>query len=141
MNARIPRVAVALFVSLVSITPLACKSAQSTEQDAGGTNTSSMTDILAAEIEKAGLEGLTAMEVVQRLRPSFLRNSVGAGRYAGLAVTVNGGQMDDVGGLAKIHASDVESIRYFTATQAGLRFGFRVSGPVILVTTKPPAKG
>lgn len=93
--------------------------------------------ITAAEI--AGAQVVTAAEVVERLRPNWLR--------ARGAASVNGGTdlpivyIDNfrAGGLeqlGRIAATVVREIRFVPGTDAGVRYGLGHGGGVILVLTR-----
>jgi len=107
------------------------------EGDHGAQDTSVITRV---EIEEAGMTTATAYELVQRLRPRWLRSS--PARSVGLSTVIAIYQDDRrMGGpdeLRLIAAGDVIEIRYLDAAQAGRLPGI---GPehvqaAIVVTTR-----
>ena len=94
--------------------------------------------ITRAEIEQATW-ATNAFDLVQRLRPSFMRASgttgvSGAARTA--MVRLNDQDMGDFGALRQITLSSVQEIRYYSAPDATAKFGGLRGRPVIHVTTK-----
>ena len=82
--------------------------------------------------------GQTARQVVERVRPSWLRASrgltLGAGRvYA--QVLVDGAIRVGLG-LSSLNAVDVESMRYLSPADATTRYGLGFVGGAIVVTTR-----
>ncbi|HEV8364330.1 MAG TPA: hypothetical protein VGQ52_12485 [Gemmatimonadaceae bacterium] len=94
--------------------------------------------ITRAEIEQATW-ATNAFDLVQRLRPSFMRASgttgvSGAPRTA--MVRLNDQDMGDFGALRQIQPSSVQEIRYYSAPDATAKFGGLRGRPVIHVTTR-----
>jgi len=94
--------------------------------------------ISRAEIDQADW-ATNAFDLVQRLRPSFMRASgttgvSGAARTA--MVRLNDQDMGDVGALRQIQTSSIREIRYYSATEATAKFGGIHGRPVIHVTTR-----
>ena len=94
--------------------------------------------ITRAEIEQATW-ATSAFDLVQRLRPSFLRisgptNPSGAPQTP--VVRLNEQELGDHGALRSIQLGSVQEIRYYTASEATARFGGIRGRPVIAVTSK-----
>lgn len=94
--------------------------------------------ITRAEIDDATW-ATNAFDLVQRLRPNFLRQS-GPTNWSGAAqsaiVRLNDQDMGDFGALRQIQPSGVQQIRYYSATEATAKFGGIRGRPVIHVLTK-----
>ncbi|HEY7568279.1 MAG TPA: hypothetical protein VH762_11950 [Gemmatimonadaceae bacterium] len=94
--------------------------------------------ITRAEIDQADW-ATNAFDLVQRLRPTFMRAS-GTTGVSGAArtpmVRLNDQDMGDVAGLRQIMLSSVKEIRYYSATEATAKFGGMRGRPVIHVTMK-----
>lgn len=111
----------------------ACSSSSS------GDTPSRQRDLITAE-EIAALNVATAFDVVRQLRPEFLRSRgtmslrETGGEFA--VVYLNGMRMGGPEQLHQIRASDVETIRYISATDATTRWGTGHTGGVIEVTVK-----
>jgi hypothetical protein len=96
-------------------------------------------NVITAE-EIAPLNVSTAWDIVQRLRPDYLRSRGStsitrpSAQYA--VVYVNGVRAGGLEQLRSIRAGDVETIRYISASDATTRWGTDHSGGVIEVTTK-----
>jgi len=86
------------------------------------------------------VEGFTAWDAVQRLRPMWLRpggirNSANpAGHYP--AVFVDQSPFGDLDALNRFRVANIEEIRYMNATDATIRYGGAFQGGVILITMK-----
>ena len=121
---RLPEAA-ALALTLITT---ACAS---TTRAGGGSR-----DIITVdEIERVNVSN--AMEIVERLRPEFLR---GRGRVSVAqpdaqypVVYVNGVRAGQLEALRSITASDVHEIRYISAADATTRYGTGHTGGVIEV--------
>lgn len=104
-----------------------------------GDTPSRQRDLITAE-EIAAINVATAFDVVRQLRPEFLRSRgtmslrETGGEYA--VVYMNGMRMGGPEQLHQIRASDVETIRYISATDATTRWGTGHTGGVIEVTVK-----
>jgi hypothetical protein len=94
--------------------------------------------ITADEIAKSN--GSTAYEVIQRLRPAFLRTrgSQSIQNPAPLSpiVYLDGMRFGPVSSLAQIPALGIMTIEYMNAVDASQRFGLGNEGGAILVATK-----
>lgn len=94
--------------------------------------------ITRAEIEQADW-ATNAFDLVQRLRPGFLRVS-GPTTWSGASQTamvrLNDQELGDFGALRQILVSSVQEIRYYSASEATAKFGGIRGRPVIWVTTK-----
>lgn len=90
--------------------------------------------ILASEITAANLEGLTASDVVRRLRPHMLQSRADAGP---LVVFINGAEAGAAAILRTISARNVARIQFMSGVEATSRLPLtqRVGG-AILVTLK-----
>jgi len=133
-----------VFVALfgVAVACGACKSGA--PASASATSTTAQTQrrdpkvITRAEIEQATW-ATSAFDLVQRLRPSFLRisgptNPSGAPQTP--VVRLNEQELGDHGALRSIQLGSVQEIRYYTASEATARFGGIRGRPVIAVTSK-----
>ena len=89
--------------------------------------------IVAAEIaELAGLSN--ALQVVRQLRPTWLTPR---GRFGPPAIYRNDARWaTDPTALENIPIDVLREIRYLSATDANVRWGTGVAGPVILVSTR-----
>jgi hypothetical protein len=102
----------------------------------GGSGTQSRRDVITYEqIQSVSVS--TAMEVIERLRPEYVR---GRGRtsFDGADATlpvvyVDGVRAGGVEALRTISANDVREIRYVNATDATTRYGTGHTGGVIEV--------
>ncbi len=116
-------------ISLLAIVALASACASS-----GGSSgpRRSRNRIVAAEV--AELVGLSnALEVVQRLRPSWLTPR---GRSGPPAIYRNDAPWSrDPSGLVNISIESIQEMRFLSAPDANMRWGTNVAGTVILVTT------
>ena len=94
--------------------------------------------ITADEIAKSN--GSTAYEVVERLRPAFLRTrgsqSIQNPTPLSPIVYLDGMRYGPVSSLAQIPAMGIVSIQYMNAVDASQRFGLGNEGGAILVATK-----
>ena len=94
--------------------------------------------ITADEIARSN--GSTAYEVIERLRPAFLRTrgsqSIQNPVPLSPIVYVDGMRYGAVGTLAQIPAMGIVSIQYMSAVDASQRFGLGNEGGAILVATK-----
>ncbi|MGQ0641220.1 MAG: hypothetical protein ACT4P6_10700 [Gemmatimonadaceae bacterium] len=94
--------------------------------------------ITRSEIEQATW-ATNAFDLVQRLRPSFLRVS-GPTNASGLPrtplVRLNEQELGDHGALRQIQLGSVQEIRYYSAPDATAKFGGIRGRPVIAVTSK-----
>jgi len=85
-------------------------------------------------------EATDAYEIVQRLRPNWLRRrgptNVRSRESGEVTVYVDGMQYGNAAALRNIPAGNVVTISYLSAADATLRFGPRHTGAVIEVTTR-----
>ena len=94
--------------------------------------------ILANELASVPQGNL--FEVIQRLRPNFLRSrgessiAIQGADYP--TVYMDGRVYGDVGSLRQIVSSQVEAVRYYDAPSAQQRFGMISGSGVIEVTSK-----
>lgn len=103
-------------------------------------------DLLTAEeITSVSGKGATAFDVVQSLRPRWLKirapflrgdPSQGPVRSQGAHVYLNDVDQGDVDYLKTIPAEQVAELRWLSANEAGSRFGPTEGGPAIVVTLK-----
>jgi hypothetical protein len=81
----------------------------------------------------------SAFDLVQRLRPNFLRVS-GPTNPSGVPrtplVRFNEQELGDHGALRQIQLSSVKEIRYYSAPEATAKFGGVRGRPVIFVTSR-----
>lgn len=87
--------------------------------------------IVDSELPEGGTE--TVFDVVQRLRPEYLRQRPQGGSSV-LAVFTHGQLLGDAGELKRIPVSSVKEVRYYTIEQAKNKFGMQYSGGVIELT-------
>lgn len=94
--------------------------------------------ISSAEVEQATW-ATNAFDLVQRLRPNFMRAS-GTTGISGASrtpmVRLNDQDMGDFGALRQIQTSSIREIRYYSATEATAKFGGIHGRPVIHVTMR-----
>jgi hypothetical protein len=98
--------------------------------------------IVRLEIAKIANETNNAYDVVQRLRPQFLRargatSLGGTGRTTSYArVLVDGVPRGELDALRQVPVLAIEEISYLSATDASIRFGTGYDGGAILVKTR-----
>jgi len=99
--------------------------------------------IVMEEIDAIRNEATTALAIVQRLRPNFLRTrgatsfgNARGGRTPVAQVVVDGAPRGDVTALSQIPAAAVREIRYLNAADATIQFGTGYDGGAILVFTR-----
>ena len=84
--------------------------------------------------ELADYTTLTALDAVRRLRPRWLQGR-GAGNMPQLIV--DGARMGDAQNpLRSLSVSDIQEIRYLTASDATMRYGTNFPGGAIVVTSR-----
>ena len=100
--------------------------------------------IVVEEIDAIRTEVSTARDLIQRLRPSFLRTR-GASSFGNAAngantptpqVVVDGAPRGDVSALTQIPAMTVREIRYLNAADATIQYGTGYDAGAILVFTR-----
>lgn len=107
--------------------------------NSGGDSPSRQRDLITSA-EIAELNVATAFDVVRQLRPEYLRSRgtmsirESQGEYA--VVYMNGMRLGGPEQLHQIRASDVQTIRYISASDATTRWGTGHTGGVIEVTVK-----
>ena len=89
--------------------------------------------IIAAEID--GTAASDALNVVQRLRPQWLRGRA-ATKGDRVMVYVNGGRLGTAGELRTMRAETIGEMRYVQSEEAVARYGMGHSAGVILVTMR-----
>ena len=96
-------------------------------------------DLITAD-EIARSNASSAYEIVQRVRPAFLRTrgsqSIQNPTPPSPVVYLDGMRYGPVGSLAQIPAIGIVSIQYMNAIDATQRFGLGHEGGAILVSTK-----
>ena len=104
----------------------------------GGGSGSSMDLITREQIEESNYS--TALQVVQRLKPRWLRPVRGQGTLGGPppepVVVLDGIRFGDLGSLSSINAVMVDHIEYMTATEATTLYGTGYMGGAIRVFTR-----
>jgi hypothetical protein len=90
------------------------------------------------ELADPSLQGVTGLEAVRRLRPTFLSNrgaiSIGNPTAGVVKVSIDGSTIGPLDDLDRIRTNEIRSIRYLSASDATQRFGIAADGsPVILV--------
>jgi hypothetical protein len=100
----------------------------------GGPRRSS--DVITQEEIEAS-EGLTAFDVVQQLRPQFLRPA-GGGAAGGdpVRVYIDGARRGGIAELRTVQRTSVAQIRYVSSNDATLRYGTGHRSGAIEVTTR-----
>lgn len=90
--------------------------------------------------ELVDIQTLSVWDAVQRLRPMWLRpggirNSANpAGHYA--HIFMDGSPYGSIESMRSLRTSDVEELRFVSATDATVRYGGQFQGGVILVTSR-----
>ena len=144
---------VAAVVALGSAACASSSSSQAAASSAGGAPTSSATFITAEEIERVHVQN--GYEAVQKLRPALLRQRqvasangqggvskdappvTGTNVAAGsLIVYVDGTRIGDVDQLREIAATSISTMRYYSPSEAQMKWGSGHPGGVIEVISK-----
>lgn len=114
----------------------ACASSSSSGTSSGPKPSPNL--ITADEISRVNV--VNAFEVVQKLRPSMLRQrqvaTANAQSSGELVVYVDNNRFGDVDSLRQISASTIAALRYFSASEAQTKWGSGHPGGAIEVTTK-----
>ena len=101
----------------------------------GATRSSGQSRNVITASEIAEINVSTAMDVIQRLHPEFLRgrgrNSISSGEAQYPVVYVDGVRAGELAVLRDIPASDVREIRFVNAADATTRYGTGHTGGVI----------
>jgi hypothetical protein len=84
--------------------------------------------ITNSELPEAGTE--TVFDVIQRLRPEYLRQRPQGGQSV-LAVFTNGQLLGDAAELKRIPVASVKEIKHYSIEQAKNKFGMQYTGGVI----------
>jgi hypothetical protein len=105
---------------------------------ASGGGSSGNPDLITREQFEA-LTGENAVEIVQRLRPAWLRardqgTISSAPAYA--EVFVDGMRFGSLSSLSRFSSSQIEQMRYLRATDATTRYGTGFPGGIIEITTR-----
>lgn len=104
----------------------------------GGSSGGSMNEITYEQIQEANVS--TAMQVVQRLRPRWLRPVRGNGTFTGpppeAVVMLDGVRYGGLSTLADINAAVVQRMQYISATEATTIYGTGYMGGAIQVFTR-----
>lgn len=90
------------------------------------------TNLLTAE-DLADVQQLDAAQAIQRLRPRWMR---GRGNTTPSVIVDGTTRMGGVDALAGIRISDVEEMRFISASDATLRYGSGHTGGAIVITTR-----
>ena len=108
---------------------------QSSASKRGGTNL-----ITEEEVSSSGVS--TAYELIQRLRPAWLR-SRGTSSVNGSAgggdtpvVYMDASQLGDLSSLNSVSIQNIRQIQYLNAADATQRFGTNLTGGAIIITSK-----
>jgi len=105
----------------------------------GGTSSGPRRDpnLITAE-ELSEYATLSALDVVRRLRPRWLTGrGQGSGGMNRPQVLQDGARLGDPdNALRSIAVSDIESIRYLSASDATMRYGTNFPGGAIVVTSR-----
>jgi hypothetical protein len=128
------RVRRACALAIVAST-VACASSSSTRSPSLARSPNLIT---AEEIARTNVQN--AFEAVQKLRPAMLRQrqvaTANAQANGELAVYVDNNRMGSVDNLRQITVGSIAAVRYFSASEAQLRWGSGHPGGVIEVITK-----
>ena len=121
------------FSLLMLVGGLACASA-------GATGGSARNSMVITQDEIAASHEANAYDVVRQLRPNYLRShgqsSVNSGGSDLPSIFVDGQFSGDVDALRNVIATTIKEIRYYSAPDAGTRFGTQYTSGVIAVTTR-----
>jgi hypothetical protein len=105
----------------------------------GGGGSSGNPDIIMRE-QFADLTGENARQIVQRLRPTWLRardqGTFGNAEPAYARVFVDGINFGPIEALGRFNASQIDQFRYIRATDATTRYGTGFPGGIIEITTR-----
>ena len=109
----------------------------------GSSTTSGGSGNVITRADMAGLERLTALQVVERLHPQWLRargpDSFEASNE--VVVYIDGTRMGGIGELRRLNATEVAEIRYLDSRQATTQFGSgHTSGAIFLLTHRGPGE-
>ena len=122
--------------AMVALSAAACSSSGSAA--ASGTPRAAPNLITAEEISKSSVQN--ALEAVQKLRPAMLRRpnvaSANAQSKGELVVYVDNTRYGPVENLRQIPASSISALRYYSASEAQMKWGSNHPGGVIEVLTK-----
>ena len=125
-----------IFVAAVAVSVAACASSGSSAGASGPRSSPSV--ITSDEIAKTSVQN--AFDAVQKLRPSMLRQrqvaTANAQSSGELVVYVDNSRFGNADALRQIAANQVASLRYYTASEAQLKWGSGHPGGAIEVTTK-----
>lgn len=108
----------------------------------GGSGEPADRDVInRAQIE--GMEHLSAMDIVRRLKPSWLRTGRGTDSLVpamqsrrGVQVYLDGAHMGSVQELTQVSGRDIEEIRRLDPRQATVEFGTSNPDGAILILTR-----
>ncbi len=97
-----------------------------------------------SESDLAGAGAESAYDIIQRLRPEYLRVkpaqqgslSTGVGDAPPPALVVRGQRAGELADLRRIPAVSLSEIRYYNIEQAKIKFGMQYPGGVIELTYK-----
>jgi len=131
-NSRMKRGGVSTAFSALLLVAAACASG------GGGGSGSSMDLITREQIEESNYS--TALQVVQRLKPRWLRPVRGGGTFRGPppepVVLLDGVRFGDLSSLSGINAIMVDHMEFMTATEATTLYGTGYMGGAIRVFTR-----
>jgi hypothetical protein len=108
----------------------------------GGTSAGgNPSQISTEQLRELDPEGLSAYQVVQRLRPNWLRTRATATFGAGASAPLPRGVMDgaplgDVSDLERIRANEVAGMDFLSASDATTRFGTNYPAGAVLVRSR-----
>ena len=131
-QSRLKRVAISSGLAILLLLAAACASGS------GGGGGGGMDMITREQIEASNYS--TALDVVQRLKPRWLRPVRGGGSFGGpppeAVVVLDGVRFGDPSSLAGINAMMVDHLEYMTATEATTLYGTGYMGGAIRVFTR-----
>ncbi len=121
------------FLALVGCAPV-----QTMSEPGSGRKNSNV--ITREEISAVLAENASAYDVIQRLRPAFIKNrgitSPGAGESEAAMVYLDNVRFGNVDVLSQIPAKSIVSIQYMSGTDATTRFGMQHGGGALLIFTR-----
>ena len=96
--------------------------------------------LFEAEIDTYRAPGMTAYDLIQHLRPEYLRNR-GANSLRNVTpptavVYLDNSKYGDLESLKSINSDMIRQVQYLSANSAQTRFGMDHTGGAILITTK-----
>ena len=122
---------------LLTLALMGCAGVPSSGGSSGGPNL-----ISSEQLRHVDLGNLSALEIIQRVRPRWLqsRGSLISGQMLA-RVRVDGAAYRGFDDLRNMRGSNIDEMRYLNARDATTRFGTGYDGGVILVVTRTGNSG